>query len=149
MQVAIVNTYMCITQCGVKTVLVHCVYTAPSSPPRALTITMITSSSFHLSWTEPLATDQNGLIRQYLVNVTELNTGNVLSYTTTETEYTVGSLHPYYNYSCSVSAVTILPGPYSNSQTIQTEIDGKYVLVKYIHVSLSACYYCSAICFLV
>ena len=90
---------------------------------------MITSSSFHLLWTEPLATDQNGLIRQYLVNVTELNTGNVFSYTTTETEFTVGSLHPYYYYSYSVSAVTVLAGPYSNSQMIQTEIDGKYVLV--------------------
>ena len=103
-------------------------YTAPSSPPRAVSITMITSSSFHLSWTEPPLADQNGLIRQYLVNVTELDTGNVFSYTTTETEFTVESLHPYYYYSCSVSAVTVSAGPYSNSQMIQTEIDGKYVL---------------------
>ena len=88
---------------------------------------MITSSSFHLSWIEPLPADQNGLIRQYLVNITELNTGNVFPYTTTETEFTVESLHPYCNYSCSVSAVTVSAGPYSSLQTVQTDIDGKYV----------------------
>ena len=86
---------------------------------------MPTSSSFHLSWTEPLPADQNGLIRHYLVNITEVDTGNVFSYTITETEFTVESLHPYYYYSCSVSAVTVLAGPYSDSQMIQTEIDGK------------------------
>ena len=91
---------------------------------------MITSSSFHLSWIEPLPADQNGLIRQYLVNVTELDTGNVFPYTTTGsvTELTVGSLHPYYHYASSVSAVTVLAGPYSNLQTVTTDIDGKYVL---------------------
>ena len=104
-----------------------CTYTAPSSPPRALSITMTTSSSFHLSWIEPLPADQNGLIRHYSVNITEVDTGDVFSYTTTEREFTVESLHPYYYYSCSVSAVTVSAGPYSDSQVIQTKIDGKYI----------------------
>ena len=106
-------------------------HTAPSSPPRALAIIMTTSTSFLLSWTEPLPADQNGLIRQYLVNITELNTGNTFSYTTNATEITVGSLHPYYYYSCSVSAVTVSAGPYSDLYTVQTEIDGEYLLAEH------------------
>ena len=98
---------------------------------------MITPSSFYLTWTEPPPADQNGLIRQYLVNVTELNncTGNMFSFTTidSETEFTVESLYPYYNYSCSVSAVTVSAGPYSSLQTVQTDIDGKYVILCTLH----------------
>ena len=85
---------------------------------------MITSTSFYLSWSEPPPADQNGLIRQYLVNITELDTGSVFSYIATNTEFTAVFLHPYYYYTCSVSAVTVSAGPYSSSQTIRTEING-------------------------
>ena len=104
--------------------------TAPSSPTRALSITMITSTSFYLSWSEPSPADQNGLIRWYLVNITELDTGSVFSYIATTTEFTAELLHPYYYYTCSVSAVTVSAGPYSSSQTIQTEIDGMCITYR-------------------
>ena len=74
---------------------------------------------------EPLLVYQNGLIRHYLINITELDTGNYFSYSTTTTEFTVEFLHPYYLYSCSVAAVTISAGPYSEPITILTDIDGK------------------------
>ena len=127
MQVAIVNTYMymCVTQCGVKTVLVHCVYTAPSSPPRALNITMITSSSFHLLWTEPLATDQNGLIRQYTVQVIRVDSVDSIEAFT----YDIDSLVPYTNYEWRVAGQTVTgTGPFSSIVIQQTLQDSIYTL---------------------
>ena len=72
--------------------------------------------------------DRNGLIRQYLINITEIDTRNVFSYFTMTTEFNAGFFHPYYYYSCSVSAVTIAPGPYTDPVIIQTRIDGIYTL---------------------
>ena len=89
-----------------------------------VSISTITSTSFYLSWNDLPSEYQNGLIRYYIVNITELDTGIVLTYTTTTTDFTAQFLHPYYYYMCSVSAVTISPGPYSDFQVIQTEIDG-------------------------
>ena len=37
----------------------------------------------------------------------------------------VGSLHPYYNYECSVAAHTIALGPYSDSIVLLTNEGGK------------------------
>ena len=103
-------------------------HTAPSSSPTGLSITMITSISFYLSWSDPPLADRNGLIRQYLINITEIDTSNVFSYSTMTTEFNAEFFHPYYYYSCSVSAVTIVPGPYTHSVILQTRIDGIYTL---------------------
>ena len=96
-------------------------HTAPSSSPTALSVSSVTSTSFYLSWTDPLPVYQNGLIRQYLINITELDTGNVYSYSAITTEYNIGFLHPYYYYTCTVAA-----GPFSDAVTVQTGIDGIY-----------------------
>ena len=108
-----------------------CVHAAPSSSPTELSVSQTTSTSFYLSWVEPLPVYQNGLIRQYLINVTELDTGNYYSYSTTATEFTVAFLHPYYYYTCSVAAVTVAAGPFSDPITIQTEIDGMIKLLTW------------------
>ena len=38
----------------------------------------------------------------------------------------VESLHPYYDYVCSVAAVTIGPGPYTSPLLVRTLEDGEY-----------------------
>jgi hypothetical protein len=96
---------------------------APSSSPTALSVSSVTSTSFYLSWTDPLPVYQNGLIRQYLINITELDTGNVYSYSAITTEYNIWFLHPYYYYTCTVAAVTVAAGPFSDAVTVQTGID--------------------------
>ena len=94
-----------------------------------VSISMITSTSFYLSWNDLPPEYQNGLIRYYLVNITELDTRTVFTYTTTTTDFTAQFLHPYYYYMYSVSAVTISPGPYSDFQRIRTEIDGMFAIL--------------------
>ena len=43
-------------------------------------------------------------------------------------------LHPYYNYSCAVSAVTVQPGPYSLPIQVTTAEDGKNLATDQIYL---------------
>ena len=61
-----------------------------------------------LSWSAPLFEDCNGVIRHYIVNVTELETGYEFGEVTTHMARTYSSLHPYYTYEFSVYAVTVV-----------------------------------------
>ena len=97
----------------------------PASSPQNFSISSVTTSSLYLSWTEPPPEDHNGLIRHYTINIAELDTGLEFNFTTLTTDYTAESLHPYYTYVCSVAAVTIAAGPYSNTVIARTDPDGR------------------------
>ena len=77
-------------------------------------------------WEPPPPEHHNGDIREYRINVTEVETGNKLRFTTEDTEITVTDLHPYYRYVCTVTAVTISEGPYSANITARTHEAGNY-----------------------
>ena len=99
---------------------------APGAAPTMLTASNITATSVTLSWEPPESDLQNGVIRHYLIQVFEYQTGNNLTYqATAHTVFTVGDLHPFYTYSLSVQAVTVAAGPLSVSQSISTLEDGK------------------------
>ena len=69
----------------------------------------------------------NGVIRHYLVQVSESETGTNYTYqTTAHTVFAVGDLHPYYTYSFSVQAVTVAAGPLSTPRSVRTLEDGKF-----------------------
>ena len=91
-----------------------------------LTASNITATSVTLSWEPPESDLQNGVIRHYLIQVFEYQTGSNLTYqATAHTVFTVGDLHPFYTYSIAVQAVTVAAGPLSLSQSISTLEDGK------------------------
>ena len=69
------------------------------------------------------------MIQHYLVNVTEINTGNMFGHVALNTNFSLFSLHPYYTYSIVVSAVTISTGPATSPITITTDQDGKFILI--------------------
>ena len=55
-----------------------------------------------------------------------METGKLLSYTAVNTTIlAVHTIHPFYNYTCIVAAVTIGVGPYSAPSVIQMPEDGK------------------------
>ena len=86
-----------------------------------LTFSNVTNSSFYLVWQNLPAADQNGIIRYYLVNITEEDTGRQFQQLMSLANYIlVGSLHPFYTYVCSVAASTIDVGLYSPPLTITT-----------------------------
>ena len=71
----------------------------------------------------PSVESQNGVIRQYVVKVTEDETSAVVLHYTNSTQVTVEDLHPYYTYTCSVAAETVEVGPYSTTIIIQLDED--------------------------
>ena len=85
-----------------------------------LTFSNISDSSFHLVWQSPLPSDQNGIIRHYIVNITEEDTGRQFQLTSLANYILVGSLHPFYTYVCTVAASTVDSGPYSPPLTVRT-----------------------------
>ena len=80
---------------------------APSAAPENITIVDISPSFVILTWDPPPYEMQNGLIRHYIVEVTELETSNVINLSTTVTNITVNDLLPFYNYTCTVAAETV------------------------------------------
>ena len=83
----------------------------PSSPPQDLVVATVSSTILRLTWAPPPRENQNGLIRGYRINVTELETGRVLSFFSRTASKTIPNLHPAYNYTCVVAAITVDDGP--------------------------------------
>ena len=81
--------------------------------PQSFTAVAVSSSSISLTWAGPIPEEQNGIIQAYHINVTELETGEVLIFQTngTATLMIINSLHPFYTYNCTVAAYTIGLGP--------------------------------------
>lgn len=84
------------------------------------------TTSLLLTWSSPPDSSQNGIIRSYVVKIAEVDSDNVLVYSTTSTTLTVGPVHPFTSYECSVAAITVSQGPFSASVVIQTPQDGKH-----------------------
>jgi len=104
------------------------VIAVPTDVPQNVVLTAINSRTLHISWTPPPIEHQNGIIREYRVNITERETGMTFHLITAATSVTIPSLHPFYNYKCKVAAVTIGEGPYSVELTITMPEEGNYVL---------------------
>lgn len=102
------------------------------------------STYIYLSWDTPPPSEINGIIREYRLNITEDATGSVFQYSTSASiqEITIGSLHPYYIYHCTVVAYTVEEGPYTSIFTIQTEEDSEFSSSLYTVYFLTSYYYC-------
>ena len=85
-------------------------FLAPSNAPRNYTIIITSPSSISLTWNAPDYGDQNGIIRYYNVQLSSQN-GSTSFYNVAGTNLTLTDLHPYYNYSCTLLAVTVDNGP--------------------------------------
>lgn len=98
---------------------------APSAPPVNLSISDLESRSFHAHWAPPPITATNGIIRKYLVNLTDLSSGLERSMESFVPSLEIHSVHPYTVYLLSVSAFTVSGGPYAVLE-VPTPQDGKF-----------------------
>ena len=78
-----------------------------------------------LAWTPPLMQQQNGIIRRYIINLTSVADGTELITYSQTTTTVVHNLHPFTNYTCSVSAETVAAGPFSPPVLVRTPEEGK------------------------
>ena len=90
------------------------------APPLNVSGTVVNSSTIELNWDPPDVEGPNAAVRYYIVNVTEVQTANIFQFTANTTGLSISSLHPSYTYEIAVSAVTIGPGPFSPTLTLQT-----------------------------
>ena len=113
---------------------------APTAPPENLIATALGSRTLHITWQPPVEEERNGIIRRYVINITELNSGTDFQLENATTEITVQNLHPFYRYSYSVAAETVALGPFTPGSIIEMPEDGKLTKVylsENIYIQLS------------
>ena len=102
---------------------------APEAGPVDITHSNVMPQSVRISWNPPNQEHQNGIIWHYQIETYENATGNVLSYQTPldGASFLITNLHPFYVYTVRIQAVTIGPGPLSESLTVTTGEDSKLI----------------------
>ena len=113
-----------------------CIFNAaPSSPPLAISIVILSTRSVNISWMPPPPTEHNGIIQYYLLKQLNVNSGEIQIHSIHNTlAITVNDLHPHYSYGFSLAAVTVETGPYSMETTITMPQDCQFLCL--FHVSL-------------
>ena len=107
--------------------------TVPGGPPENFTVDVVSSTKIQLTWQPPPSEIQNGHVRLFTVSVFEVQTNTTYSYTlhnqpSKDLTRQLKSLHPFYEYVCSVAAITIGLGPYTSPLRVRTFEDGECLL---------------------
>jgi len=96
-----------------------------------LQVAGVTSTAFTVTWSAPPTEDHNGIIQQYLVLITEENTGTQLMiYSTTSSKTVESKVLSFNNYTIIVTAVTVNSGPFSSPVMVTTLEDGKFLPIE-------------------
>jgi len=79
------------------------------------------------------------MIREYRINITELETGSMFSRSTDSetTELVVNSLHPFYTYTFVIVPVTVDVGTNHTRIAIRTEETGVAILILTYWLSIA------------
>ena len=92
---------------------------APSAPASRPVVFGTTHNSLSLNWQAPPFEETNGAIQSYVIAIHEVETGRNFTANSNTTQVTLEPLHPYYTYMCSIAAVTVGIGPFSEHITAQ------------------------------
>ncbi len=97
---------------------------APNGSPNTDNFYAQDSTTIIFSWSPPDEEVQNGVIREYRIQLEEIDTGNTSSYISLSTSIEISSLHPDRTYELNVAAFTVAIGPYSVIVNVTTLEDG-------------------------
>lgn len=108
------------------------IHVAPIGRPTNITAITFDATSIHVYWTHPPEDTHYGVIREYWLNVTELETRtrSRVVVDSAETEVVLPSLHPFYTYHITIVPVTIAEGDNYTEITIRTAEAGKSIKLK-------------------
>lgn len=96
-------------------------YTVPSAAPENVCAVVLDATTVELLWEAPPLDSQNGIIRYYSIDVFVKNTREIFKlHSENLTQTLIMNLHPYYEYSFQVAAITIGAGPLSTAVTATT-----------------------------
>ena len=112
-------------------------YAAPSFPPLNSSGEVLGPTTISLSWQPPPPESQNGIITSYTILITEVvtNTNTTYQREGSRTELLITGLHPYYDYSCTVAAATLIGlGPFAVPFSVVTHQDGEYNVIHQVSV---------------
>ena len=101
--------------------------TVPSGYPHSFSVISASSRSALFSWSPLHLSDRNGIITEYTINISVVETGEEfqLYLNSSITYVTVTTLRPYTTYLCSIAASTSVGiGPFSTILTFLTPEDG-------------------------
>lgn len=86
------------------------------------------TTTLFIEWEPPPSDHHNGIIVDYCVNVTAVETGTMIQVATGGiTSASIPGLHPFYTYTYIVAAATAIGrGPFTVSRSIQMPTDGKH-----------------------
>ena len=98
---------------------------APSAAPTNMTILLVLPRSITTSWVSPEQELLNGELAHYILEIFEVDTNTTTQTTSISEEVTLKFLHPFSMYRVHVSAMTVLPGPFSEELLVTTLEDGK------------------------
>lgn len=108
--------------------LLDTVVLVPSGTPLSFMATSISTRKFVLSWNVPEIIAINGILRKYILSVSESKSNLfLLEEIEIDADYsneTIFNLIPYTQYNCSIAAVTIDIGPSAIIQVVTNE-EGK------------------------
>ena len=87
------------------------------------------------TWVAPPAIDHNGIITYYVVKLHEIETDIVWTFFAVDEDISIGSLHPFYYYDCTVAASTSAgTGPRSTAIRVQMDEAGQH-----LHLAMKYC----------
>ena len=104
--------------------------TALTSPPYNATAEVMDSTTIFLMWLPPPT--KNGIKREYLINLEEIESRKLLERTSFSESITVFSLHPYYTYRVKIAAKTIATGPFSKELLLMTPEASRFSIAQQI-----------------
>ncbi len=106
----------------------------PNAPVQNVNVSVVSSEEAFITWIDPDITDQNGIITDYVINVTRVSTGESFQMTSTTTDVFLSDLVPFSSYVCRVAArTTIGAGPYSMATSFLTMETGMLRNWKDLH----------------
>ena len=118
---------------------------APSGSPHNVSAVPVNATALLLEWFPPRLEQQNGIIVEYTIILTDVlaNTSKLLL-TNSTNKYVVTDLHPFYQYEIQVAATTIQTGPLSDLVSIQMPESG--IMCNMPHVYYYPAYYRAKFC---